>query len=177
MSTSSAPCSSRAYRKPRGIPLVYRSYPSRPCPYFFGLSGYFLLWDERAFAAVRVATGGAGNLPIVGGFVKAFLRGGLDVTGETLTRFYAFHVSILPMAVLFLVGVHLFLVQYHGMSVPLSMEGRLRKDILFFPDVLYRDVIIWLLVLGVVVTLAVLAPPEIGREADPLAPAPGEHQA
>jgi quinol-cytochrome oxidoreductase complex cytochrome b subunit len=161
----------KSYRKPREF-LWFSGFVLLAISIFFGLSGYLLIWDERAFAAVRVATGGAGNLPLIGGFMKAFLRGGLDVTGDTLTRFYAFHVSILPLITLLLVGLHILLVQYHGMSVPLSQEKKTGRPIPFFPNLLYKDLIIWLLVLGVVVTLAMLLPPEIGKKADPLAPPP-----
>jgi cytochrome b6 len=161
----------KSYRKPREL-LWVSGFFLLGISIFFGLSGYFLLWDERAFAAVRVATGGAGNLPVVGEWIKAFLRGGIDVTGETLTRFYAFHVSVLPMVTLAIVGFHLLLVQFHGMSVPLSQKGKNLRQVPFFPNVLYRDLIIWLVVLGVVVTLATLLPPEIGKKADPLAPPP-----
>jgi quinol-cytochrome oxidoreductase complex cytochrome b subunit len=161
----------KSYRKPREF-LWFSGAVLLAISIFFGLSGYLLLWDERAFAAVKVATGGAGNLPLVGGFIKAFLRGGIDVTGDTLTRFYAFHVSILPMATIMLVGIHLLLVQYHGISVPLSLEKKPCKEIPFFPNLIYKDLTIWLVVLGIAVTLATLLPPEIGRKADPLAPAP-----
>ncbi|MDD5008802.1 MAG: cytochrome bc complex cytochrome b subunit [Syntrophorhabdaceae bacterium] len=161
----------KSYRKPREL-LWISGFILLAISIFFGLSGYFLLWDERAFAAVRVATGGAGNLPVIGGFIKAFLRGGIDVTGETLIRFYAFHVSVLPIITLALIGIHVLLVQYHGMSVPLSLEKKPQKQIPFFPNLFYKDLIIWLLVLGIVVSLATLLPPEIGKMADPLAPAP-----
>lgn len=160
----------RSYRKPRELVWV-SGFVLLGISIFFGLSGYFLLWDERAFAAVRVATGGAGNLPLLGGFMKAFLRGGIDVTGETLTRFYAFHVSVLPILTLAVIGVHLLLVQVHGMSVPLSQKGQ-EGRVRFFPNAFYRDLMVWLVVLGIVVTLAVLLPPEIGKKADPLAPPP-----
>lgn len=161
----------KSYRKPREF-LWVSGFMLLCISIFFGLTGYFLLWDERAFAAVRVATGGAGNLPFIGGFIKAFLRGGIDVTGETLTRFYAFHVSALPLVTMLLMGLHILLVQYHGMSVPLSMEKKAHKTIPFFPNLLYKDLIIWLIVFGIVVTFATLLPPEIGKKADPLAPAP-----
>jgi cytochrome b6 len=161
----------KAYRKPREFIWV-SGFILLVIAIFFGLSGYLLLWDERAFAAVRVATGGAGNLPVVGGFIKAFLRGGIDVTGDTLTRFYAFHVSVLPLITLCLIGLHVLLVQYHGMSVPVSVEKEKLKETPFFPNFVYKDLIFWLIVLGIVVTLATLAPPEIGKKADPLAPAP-----
>ena len=161
----------KSYRKPREF-LWVTGFILLGLSIFFGLSGYLLLWDERAFAAVRVATGGAGAFPVIGGFIKAFLRGGVDVTGDTLLRFYAFHVAILPILVLALIGLHLLLVQYHGMSVPLSLEKEIRREEPFFPNVFYKDMMIWLVVLGVLVTLAVLLPPEIGVKADPLAPPP-----
>jgi cytochrome b6 len=161
----------KSYRKPRELVWI-SGFFLLVISIFFGLSGYFLLWDERAFAAVRVATGGAGNLPLFGAWIKAFLRGGIDVTGETLTRFYAFHVSALPLLTLAILGAHLLLVQVHGMSLPLSQRGKSVKEVPFFPNILYRDLMVWLVVLGVVVTLATLLPPEIGTKADPLAPPP-----
>jgi quinol-cytochrome oxidoreductase complex cytochrome b subunit len=161
----------KSYRKPREA-LWFSGFVLLLISVFFGLTGYLLLWDERAFAAVRVVTGGAGNLPLVGSFIKAFLRGGLDVTGETLTRFHAFHVSILPLAAVLLAGLHILLVQWHGVSVPLSVEDKIRKKIPFFPNIFYRDLMVWLVALGIVVSLAALLPPEIGQKADPLAPAP-----
>jgi cytochrome b6 len=73
---------------------------------------------------------------------------------------------------MFLIVIHLFLVQCHGMSVPLSLKNRTRSDIPFFPNVFYKDLMIWLVTLGIIVTLATLLPPEIGKKADLLAPAP-----
>ncbi len=161
----------KAYRKPREL-LWFSGFILLGVSIFFGLSGYLLLWDERAFAAVRVATGGAGALPLVGTFIKAFLRGGIDVTGETLTRFYAFHVAVLPLATVLLIALHVILVQVHGMSVPLSLKDAPLPEEPFFPNTIYKDFIVWLIVLGIAVTLAVLLPPEIGRKADPLAAPP-----
>lgn len=163
----------KSYRKPREL-LWVSGFILLGLTISFGLSGYLLLWDERAFAAVRVATGGAGAFPVVGGFLKAFLRGSIDVTGETLLRFYAFHVAILPLLTLGLIGLHLLLVQLHGMSVPLSLQKEATREVPFFPNVLYRDLMLWLVVLGGLVTLAVLLPPEIGVRADPLAPPPAD---
>ncbi len=161
----------KSYRKPREL-LWFSGFILLGISIFFGLSGYLLIWDERAFAAVRVATGGAGNLPVVGGLIKTFLRGGSDVTGETLTRFYAFHVSLLPLVTILLVVIHLILVQWHGMSTPLSIRREGYRETRFFPDLFYRDLAVWLVALGVTVTMASLLPPEIGKNADPLAPAP-----
>jgi cytochrome b6 len=161
----------KSYRKPREF-LWVTGFILLVFSIFFGLSGYLMLWDERAFAAVRVATGGAGALPFIGSFIKIFLRGGADVTGDTLTRFYAFHVAILPVLSLLLIGLHLLFVQYHGMSTPVSMGHKDHKEEPFFPNVFYKDMMIWLVVLGIVVTLAILLPPEIGKKANALAAPP-----
>lgn len=161
----------KSYRKPREF-LWITGFILVGISIFFGLSGYFMLWDERAFAAVRVATGGAGQLPLIGKYIQIFLRGGIDVTGDTLLRFSAFHMAILPIVTLLVMGLHILLVQFHGMSVPVSLENKPLKQEPFFPNVLYKDLMIWLVVLGVVVTLAALAPPEIGLKADPLAAPP-----
>jgi hypothetical protein len=53
------------------------------------------------------------------------LRGGPDVTGGTLTRFFGVHVAILPGIVTVLLAVHVLLVQRHGMSTPPSIEEKL----------------------------------------------------
>lgn len=161
----------KAYRKPREL-LWITGFVMIAVLVFFGLSGYFLIWDQRAFTAIRVATGGAGSLPLIGGPIKIFLRGGIDVGQETLTRFYAFHVSILPMISLIIIGLHVLLVQVHGMSVPISQKDREGRPQPFFPNVFYKDLIIWLLGIGVLVTLAVIFPAAIGIKADPMAPAP-----
>ena len=72
----------------------------------FGFSGYLLPWNELAFFATRVATDMAGKTPLVGEFVATFLRGGDDVSGATLTRFFGFHVAVLPMIATALLALH-----------------------------------------------------------------------
>ncbi len=85
----------KAYRKPReltwvtGVLLLFIMMA-------FGFSGYLLPWNELAFFATKVGTGIAGAVPVVGDFMVRFLRGGDEVTGATLTRFYGIHVAVLP---------------------------------------------------------------------------------
>ena len=71
----------------------------------FGFSGYLLPWNELAFFATKVGTGIAGAVPVVGDFMVRFLRGGDEVTGATLTRFYGIHVAILPAITTVLLGI------------------------------------------------------------------------
>jgi cytochrome b6 len=96
------------------------------------------------------------------------------VTGATLTRFYGIHVAVLPALVTLILGLHLYLVQKHGMSVPPSVEraGGPRRTMPFVPDFLLRDMVGWLSALAVLAALAAFLPAELGKKADPFAPAP-----
>src|SRR5947208_2601617 len=59
---------------------------------------------------------------IIGKPLMIFLRGGEEVTGATLTRFFGFHVAVLPGLATLLIFVHLLLVQRLGISVPPKLE-------------------------------------------------------
>jgi quinol-cytochrome oxidoreductase complex cytochrome b subunit len=138
----------------------------------FGFSGYLLPWNKLAFFATKVGTEIAGVVPIVGRPMLRFLRGGDDVTGATLTRFFGFHVAVLPATATVLIGIHVLLVQQHGMSVPPSLAGKPVKKMKFVPNFLLRDLIGWILAIGVLAALAALFPWELGEKADAFAPAP-----
>lgn len=138
----------------------------------FGFSGYLLPWNKLAFFATKVGTEIAGVVPLVGRPMLRFLRGGDDVTGATLTRFFGFHVAVLPAAATVLIGIHVLLVQQHGMSVPPSLAGKPVKKMKFVPNFLLRDLIGWILAIGVLAALAALFPWELGEKADAFAPAP-----
>ncbi len=139
----------------------------------FGFSGYLLPWNTLAYFATKVGTDVPAQVPAIGHLLSRILRGGSDVTGATLSRFYGIHVAILPAITTALLGVHVLLVQRHGMSVPEELE---KKDDLpsmrFFPDFLLRDMVGWLVAVGVLAALAAFFPWELGVKADPFAPAP-----
>jgi cytochrome b6 len=163
----------KAYRNPRevtwlsGAALLGLSLA-------FGFSGYLLPWNQLAFFATKVGTDITGAVPVVGHFMLRFLRGGDQITGGTLTRFFGFHVAVLPAIATVLVGLHVYLVQRHGMSVPPGVErastpARMMK---FVPNFMLRDMMGWLAALGLLALLAALFPWELGQKADPYAPAP-----
>ncbi|MDX1631558.1 MAG: cytochrome b N-terminal domain-containing protein, partial [Thermoanaerobaculia bacterium] len=162
----------KAYRPPRDLTWI-----TGGLLFFvilgFGFSGYLLPWNQLAFFATKVGTDIAGSVPLVGEWTLRFLRGGERVTGGTLSRFYGWHVAILPAAASVLLGVHLLLVQIKGMSVPPAAEeeAKRRRPMKFFPDFALRDLFGWTLALGVLATLAALFPWELGEKADPFAPA------
>ena len=141
----------------------------------FGFSGYLLPWNELAYFATKVGTDIVGAVPVVGDPLKYFLRGGDDVTGATLSRFFGFHVALFPGIFTFLLIVHLLLVQRQGMSEPLHLKNSAKeekKTMPFFPNFMLRDLLLWLVVLNILAILAVFFPAELGLKADPLASAP-----
>lgn len=162
-----------AYRRPRELTWVSGVFLLL-IAIFFGFSGYLLPWNELAFFATKVGTDIAGAVPLVGDFMLRFLRGGEEVTGATLTRFYGFHVAILPATATAFLALHIWLVQYHGMSVPPGEEkkGQEVKKMKFVPNFLLRDLIGWIIAIGVLAALSAIFPWELGAKADPFAPAP-----
>src|SRR6266699_7032238 len=138
----------------------------------FGFSGYLLPWNKLAFFATKVGTDIAGVVPLIGPWMVRFLRGGDRVSGATLSRFFGFHVAVLPAAATALIAIHVLLVQQHGMSVPPSLAGQPVKKMKFVPNFLLRDLIGWILAIGALAVLAALFPWELGEKADPFAPAP-----
>jgi len=164
----------RSYRKPReltwltGVFMLFLALA-------FGFSGYLLPWDELAFFATKVGTDIAGVIPVFGKPLMVFLRGGDEVTGATLSRFFGFHIAVFPAIFTALLGIHLLLVQRQGMSEPLDQEGGEpagQQRMPFFPNFLLRDLLLWLIVLNILAILAVFFPWELGKKADAFASAP-----
>ncbi|MBS1827903.1 MAG: cytochrome b N-terminal domain-containing protein [Acidobacteria bacterium] len=164
----------KAYRKPRefgwwsGLGLL-------SLVMLFGFSGYLLPMDQLAYFATKVGLQIPGMIPGISGMVEDLVRGGPQVGEATVQRFFALHVVILPLVFLPLLGFHLYLVQKHGNAVPPG-EARKpaaeRRTIPFFPNFLAQDLAMWLIALNVVTILATLFPWDLGKMADPLAPAP-----
>jgi quinol-cytochrome oxidoreductase complex cytochrome b subunit len=85
----------------------------------FGFTGYLLPWDQTAFWASTVGTEIAGAEPVIGDLALVFLRGGWEITGVTLSRFYAVHVLILPLGIVALLGGHFLMIRRQGIYRPL----------------------------------------------------------
>jgi len=163
----------KSYRRPReltwmsGVLLLLISL-------FFGFTGYLLPWDDLSFSATKVGTDIPRAIPVVGAWVTSLLRGGEDVTGDTLTRFFGIHVCILPVFLFLLLAIHIYLVQKQGMSLPLEAEGKQEKvkEIPFWPNFVFREMIVWLLLVGILFSVAIYFPPSLEKAADVMAPAP-----
>lgn len=163
-----------SYRPPRELTWI-----SGMCLLFlalgFGFSGYLLPWNQLAFFATKVGTDIVGKTPLLGEMLLRIVRGGEQVTGATLTRFFGLHVAILPAAFTALLGLHLLFVQRQGISEPLEWRHtppHRRRSMPFFPDFLLRDLLLWLILVNLLAILAVFFPWELGVKADPFQPAP-----
>ncbi|MCX9084339.1 MAG: cytochrome b N-terminal domain-containing protein [Candidatus Methanoperedens sp.] len=104
-----------AYKKPRelnwvvGVTLLLITTT-------FGFSGYLLPWDQLAFWATKIGTGIAGSIPIMGQYISLLLVGGTDIGAETMTRFFAIHVMVLPLTTAILLVLHFAMVRIQGIS-------------------------------------------------------------
>jgi cytochrome b6 len=171
----------QAYRKPReltwltGVGLLALALG-------FGFSGYLLPWNELSFFATRVGTEMADKIPVIGNQIMVIMRGGEEVSGATIGRFFGLHVAILPALFTVLLAAHLILIQRQGMSEPLDWKDKpesAKRYQKFFPNFFYRDLLVWLIVLNGLALLAVVFPDGVapvhwplGVKADPFAPPP-----
>jgi len=111
-------------------------------------------------------------LPLVGPLLGRMLRGGEDVGGATLTRFFALHVMILPLIAVALLALHVMLIQQKGMSTPPWVSSAGIRQMKFFPNFFLREAMVWYGALAVLGALAAIYPWELGEKADPFASAP-----
>src|ERR1700694_6028638 len=83
-----------------------------------GFTGYLLPFDQRAYWATIVGVNINGSGPFVGPFLSDFLRGGPEFGANTLSRFYAIHMLLVPGLIVALIGAHLYLVTKLGTTAP-----------------------------------------------------------
>src|SRR3982751_1429533 len=83
-----------------------------------GFTGYLLPWDQTAYWATVVGINLNGTAPFLGPWLAQFLRGGQEIGGETLTRFYSLHMLVIPGAIIGLITLHLYLVIRLGVTSP-----------------------------------------------------------
>ncbi len=168
----------KAYRPPRELTWV-SGFVLFSLALGFGFSGYLLPWNELAYFATSVGTDSVKSVPVIGNWLLQVMRGGPDVTINTLYRFFALHVVVLPMAIFAIIGGHLIFIQRQGMAPPIGLD-RTEKGMPFVPNFLLRDLLLWLCCLILLMVLAVFWPYgpgipgvewELGQKANPLAPA------
>jgi quinol-cytochrome oxidoreductase complex cytochrome b subunit len=82
----------------------------------FGFTGYLLPWDQKAYWATVVGTNMLGSMPLFGPHLAALVRGGTEVTGQTLLRFYSMHILWFPVLTVLFLWVHFHILRRLGIS-------------------------------------------------------------
>jgi len=153
----------KAFERPRevtwitGVLLLLISFG-------FGCTGYLLPWHQIAVNATKV---GLQSIEEVGSFLpgalasiptqlKELIQGETAVGQATLSRFYALHVVVLPLSIFMVLGLHVFLVQLHGMSK--GVETPTGKTERFFPLFILKDFSLWGVVFLVLFVTALCLP-------------------
>ena len=145
-------------------------------------SGQVMRFDADAYWGIGIGAAIFGRIPFIGAQVVDLLLGGPIIGSETLSRFFALHVFVLPGSVLALVALHLRLVLLKGINeypkpgVQISRQTydgqyneTLRKEgIPFVPNGVNKDVVANGILLLVILGLAVFVGPKgPGIPADP----------
>jgi ubiquinol-cytochrome c reductase cytochrome b subunit len=130
----------------------------------FGLTGYLLPWDNRAYWGTVVATHIAGTAPLLGSYMKRLLGSDGSVGVVTFSRFFALHVLILPQVIIGLIVFHVFLVRKHGVAPAPDESGPTKK---FFPDQVLKDVIAVFTAFVILYLMALFVQIPLERLADP----------
>src|SRR3954451_9864544 len=131
----------------------------------YGLTGYLLPWDNRAYWGTVVATQIAASAPGAGQYVSQLLGGEGGIGVVTFARFYAIHVLILPPITMLLIGVHVYLVRRHGVTPAPGDETKPKKK--FYPEQVFKDTVAIFVAFAILFALAVAARVPLERLADP----------
>jgi ubiquinol-cytochrome c reductase cytochrome b subunit len=132
----------------------------------FSFTGYLLTWDQAAYFGTKVGASIAGEIPLIGEIQQRIMLGGADLTTVTLSRFFTTHVFLLPLALVGLLGLHLYLFRRATPAGPFHNRDD-RKIELFYPKQAFKDSVAILICFIVLVAFSIYSPAELGPEADP----------
>ena len=90
--------------------------------------GYLLPWGNMSYWGAQVIVNLFSTIPWVGPDIAIWLRGDFAVSDATLTRFFALHVSAIPLAILALVALHIMALHEVGSNNPDGVEIKNYKD-------------------------------------------------
>ena len=159
------------YRAPRELIWVFGALLLLVA-FHLDLTGRALpMTDQGYWSSVR-ALEIVGSVPVYGSLIHFLVGGGgAFITELTLIRFYILHVALLPIAAIILIYLHFSSIRRVGVGgdpsqMRVQPKGVMRNQLLTLA-------IILTLVFGLLVTLAVVAPKPLYREADPFTTVPG----
>jgi ubiquinol-cytochrome c reductase cytochrome b subunit len=136
-------------------------------------TGQVLRWDADAYWGVGVGASMAGRVPVLGPYLVDLLLGGPVIGADTLSRFFALHVFVIPGLLLTFLAVHLWLVLKCGISAPpvpgqpvdpktydAAYHKELKTGVPFLGDAMRKDAFFSALAVITVVILAALLGPK-----------------
>nr|AAS75527.1 cytochrome b [Emberiza citrinella] len=137
--------------------------------------GYVLPWGQMSFWGATVITNLFSAIPYIGQTLVEWAWGGFSVDNPTLTRFFALH-FLLPFVIVGLTLVHLTFLHETGSNNPLGIPSDCDK-IPFHPYYTIKDILGFMLLLSLLVSLALFSPnllgdPENFTPANPLVTPP-----
>nr|ACU30573.1 cytochrome b [Ramphocelus melanogaster] len=137
--------------------------------------GYVLPWGQMSFWGATVITNLFSAIPYIGQTLVEWAWGGFSVDNPTLTRFFALH-FLLPFVIVGLTLVHLTFLHETGSNNPLGIPSDCDK-IPFHPYYTIKDILGFVLMLSLLVSLALFSPnllgdPENFTPANPLVTPP-----
>ena len=153
-----------AYKKPReatwmvGVVLLLLTLA-------YGLTGYLLPWDNRAYWGTVVATNIASQAPLLGPYLSRLLGGQGSIGVVTFARFFGLHVLLLPPATAFLIAVHVYLVRKHGVAPAPGDELVPKKK--FYPEQVFKDTMAIFAAFAILFVMAIAARVPLEQLADP----------
>ena len=106
-----------SYKYPRELTWVF-GVVLFLCVLAMAFSGQILRWDQDAYWGLGIGASMAGRIPILGPYVVHLMLGGPIIGGETLSRFFALHVFVLPLTIAGVIFIHVMLVLKNGISDP-----------------------------------------------------------
>ena len=133
---------------------------------FSNFTGYLLPWDQLAYWAVTVSTSILQYIPLIGNRLREFVISGSEVNAETLIVFYNFHTAVLPLLLLLFMTYHFWRVRKSG-GVIIPQSGELQKRVPTFPNLVYKEGVVALVLIAVILTFAVFLNAPLLERANP----------
>ena len=136
----------------------------------FGFTGYSLVYEQLSYWGITVVANMTQVVPLVGPMIADFMRGGETLGEDTLTRFFVFHVGVMPCLPSAFMVLHVVQIRLHGVTelrFDDEQEGE-AKYFRFFPDHVLTELIIGVGLMIVLSAFAVIFPAGLDDRADPL---------